>query len=358
MKSLLKYEIRKMLANRLAVVAVAAVLLLSAFLSLYTFQNMYAFDGKSSDGSGSAAVEIDKAIAEKYAGFLTNEKVRQMMSDFKPTSDLHGMNAKYLYQNASQSAVFARFSDINGNWNGLSVSDVFGNEAIKIGYVKGWIATSQNLAKVLLFLSIVIILLIAPVFAGEYGGVEHIILTSRYGKTKCAAAKAAASMIAAISITILAVSFHLLTARILYGTEGLDCSILFAPTEFIEGYIPFNITCGTVLKYQVLLSMMSAVSITGITLILSSVCKNQMLAFIASAAIYMMPVMLPISETSPLYRLVVLMPLYDSQAISIMSVEQMENGMLYAVWSVPAAFLLLLIGAMAGPRIFAKHQVS
>ena len=58
-----------------------------------------------------------------------------MMSDFAPTHDLHGLNAMYLYQNATQSAAFSRFSDKEGNWNGLSVSDVFGNEEIKIGYV-------------------------------------------------------------------------------------------------------------------------------------------------------------------------------------------------------------------------------
>ena len=55
-----------------------------------------------------------------------------------------------LYQNAMQSAAFARFSDMNGNWNGLSVSDVFGDEEIKIGYTDGWLSTSQNMVKILL----------------------------------------------------------------------------------------------------------------------------------------------------------------------------------------------------------------
>ena len=62
------------------------------------------------------------------------------MNDFAPTHDLHGLNAMYLYQNATQSAAFSRFSDKEGNWNGLSVSDVFGNEEIKIGYVDGWLS--------------------------------------------------------------------------------------------------------------------------------------------------------------------------------------------------------------------------
>ena len=288
---------------------------------------------------------------------LSGFEVRLMMSEFKPTQDLHGMNAKYIYQNALQSSVFSHFADIDGSWNGLSVADVFGDKEIKVGYVNGWLSTSQNMAKIFIVLSLVIILLIAPVFSGEYGGVDNIILTSKYGKTKCATAKVLASLLSAVFITTLVVIFNLLIAVAIYGTEGLDCSILFAPIDFLEGYIPFNITCGTVLKYQILLAFMSAISVTGIVLILSAVCKSQMIAFVISAAIHVIPIMLPISETSALYRIIVLMPLFYSQYISIMSVEQMHNGMLYAVWSIPVAIALVVIGSIISHKAFSKHQV-
>ena len=54
----------------------------------------------------------------------------------------YGLSAIYVYQNAMQSAAFSRFSDKEGNWNGLSVSDVFGNEEIKIGYLSSRIFSS------------------------------------------------------------------------------------------------------------------------------------------------------------------------------------------------------------------------
>ena len=345
MKNLIKFELRKILTKRFAVISVAAVLLLSLILSFSTLHSMYAFDGNGTEETGKAAVEIDKQIALKYEGKLTDNKVQQMMSEFKPTQDLHGMNAKYIYQNALQSSVFSHFADIDGSWNGLSVADVFGDKEIKVGYVNGWLSTSQNMAKIFIVLSLVIILLIAPVFSGEYGGVDNIILTSKYGKTKCATAKVLASLLSAVFITTLVVIFNLLIAVAIYGTEGLDCSILFAPIDFLEGYIPFNITCGTVLKYQILLAFMSAISVTGIVLILSAVC------------IHVIPIMLPISETSALYRIIVLMPLFYSQYISIMSVEQMHNGMLYAVWSIPVAIALVVIGSIISHKAFSKHQV-
>ena len=156
----------------------------------------------------------------------------------------------------------------------------------------------------------------------------------------------------------LVAAFNLLLALIFYGTEGLDCSILFAPSDYAEGFIPFNITCGTLLKYQILLAFTCTLSVTGITLLISAISKNQIVAFVASMAIFLFPVLLPITEANPLFRLIGLLPLHHVQAVSLLSVEQMSNGMLYAVWAIPTALLFLGIGAVISRRVFAKHQVS
>ena len=266
MKKLILFELRKVFSKRLALIALIGIILFSALLSFSTFQNKYAFDPNIGEGTGKTAVEIDKEIAAKYEGILTDEKVQQMMSDFAPTSDLHGLSAIYVYQNAMQSAAFSRFSDKEGNWNGLSVSDVFGNEEIKIGYVDGWLSTSKNMVRFFIALALAVIIMLAPIFSGEYEGVDNIILTSKYGKTKCATAKVAAGILTAILTTALVAAFNLLLALIFYGTEGLDCSILFAPSDYVEGFISFNITCGTLLKYQILLAFTCTLSVTGITL--------------------------------------------------------------------------------------------
>lgn len=358
MKKLILFELRKILSKRLACIALIGIFLFSALISFSTYQNKYAFDPNGGQGSGKMAVEIDKKIVAKYAGILTDEKVQQMMSDFAPTSDLHGLNAAYLYQNATQSAAFARFSDLNGNWNGRSVSDVFGEEKIKIGYVDGWLSTSRNMVRTFAVLAVAVIIMIAPVFSGEYEGVDNIILTSKYGKTKCATAKVIAGTLTAILTTALVAAFNLLLALIFYGTEGLDCSILFASSDYVEAFIPFNITCGTLLKYQILLAFTCTLSVTGMTLLLSAISKHQIAALAASMAIFLFPVLLPIAESNPLFRLVGLLPIYHVLAISLLSVEQMSNGMLYAVWAVPAALLFLGVGTVFSRRAFAKHQVS
>lgn len=358
MKRLLCFELRKILARRTALFSLAVLLLLSLALSLSTLQSMYAFDGQGREGSGLEAVKIDRELASRYGGVLTDESVSRMLENFRPQYDLHGMNAKYLYQNAVQSSVFARFADLDGNWNGLSVRDVFGAEEIKAGYVNGLLNTGSNLAKLFLALAFVLMFLLAPVFAGEYGGVDGIILSSRYGRTKCAAAKVLAALITVLLVWLLLSGLNLIFAFAVYGTEGLDCSILFAPVEFTEGFIPYNMRCGTLLGWQLLLGLSGALCAAGMALLFSSLCRSSLAAFAISAALYIMPVLLPVSEQSPLYRLLLLLPVYEAQYISLLSAPALNGGLPYALCAVSVSLPVALLLAYFAHRIFSARQVS
>ena len=120
----------------------------------------------------------------------------------------------------------------------------------------------------------------------------------------------------------------------------------------------FGLSLIHILKYQILLAFTCTLSVTGITLLISAISKNQIVAFVASMATFLFPVLLPITEANPLFRLIGLLPLYHVQAVSLLSVEQMNNGMLYAVWAIPTALVFLGIDAVISRRVFAKHQVS
>jgi ABC-type transport system involved in multi-copper enzyme maturation permease subunit len=353
MMTILVFELRKIFSKPLVIISLTGILLFSFLISFFTYKDKYAFDEGIGGGTGKTAVEIDKKIAARYEGILTDEKVQQMMVDFTPQFNLNGLNAAYVYRNAMQSAAYARFSDRDGNWNGLKVSDVFGDEEIKIGYVDGWLSTSQNMVKFFVALSLVLIIMLAPVFSAEYEGVDKIILTCKYGKTKCTTAKIVAGILSSVLATSLITLFSLLFAFIFYGKEGLDCSILFAPDAYTESFIPFNITCGTLLKYQILLAFTCALSVTGITLFLSAISKNQVVAMIASMTIFLLPALLPMGENNPLF----LIPIHHVLAFPLLSMKQMQNGVLYAIWAVPVALIFLGIGASASRHIFAKRQV-
>jgi hypothetical protein len=81
-------------------------------------------------------------------------------------------------------------------------------------------------------------------------------------------------------------------------------------------------------------------------------------ALVASAVVYIFPILLPISETNPLFRYIGLLPLYQAQFVSLMSVEQISGNVLYALMAVPVALVFIWIGVFISHRVFAKHQVS
>lgn len=356
MRTIIYYEWKKIFLKPLSKASFLIVILLSCLFAVSTYQNKYACDGKGREGTGKRAVEIDKDIARKYEGELTDAKVQEMLSDLMPkTEELHGMNAKYIYLNAMQSAAAAHFADRDGNWNGLSVRDVFGEEKIMIGYIDGWLAVSQDLVKIIIALTMAVIVLVAPVFSGEYRGTDQIILTSKYGKDRCTLAKVVTALIWAFILTTITIALYLTLAFWLYGKEGLSCSILFGGMSYAERFIPFNITCGTLLLYQVFLAYTGVTGAVGFTLFFSALCRSRMGALAASAAFYVLPVFLSVAETSPLFKLAVLFPVYHAQFVSLMSVGKMQGGLLHAVWAFPAAALLFLTGSAGGRRIFAGH---
>lgn len=108
MKQLMRFELKKIFMKRIVRMAVLGLLILNI---LFVFRLLFdvCFDGKSREGSGGAAVEIDQEISERYQGLLTDEKVGQMLEEFRPKVDTGGLNAACLYQNAFQSSVLPGF---------------------------------------------------------------------------------------------------------------------------------------------------------------------------------------------------------------------------------------------------------
>lgn len=145
------------------------------------------------------------------------------------------------------------------------------------------VSTSQNMARVCLMLNLLLILVTAPVFSGEYGTMDSLLLSARYGRSKCAAAKILAAFCA----------LNLTAGLALYGKSGLNANILFAPVDFAESYIPFPITCLTLLRYQTLLVFTCALGTVGLTLLFSALCGSPLSALALSLAAFALPAFLP-----------------------------------------------------------------
>lgn len=81
----------------------------------------------------------------------------------------------------------------------IKVFDVFGNEELKLAMWMVGFPPAETWCGFLSRLPFAVIIMLAPIFSGEYEGVDNIILTSKYGKTKCATAKVVAGIITAVS---------------------------------------------------------------------------------------------------------------------------------------------------------------
>ena len=342
MGTMIKYEIRKMITKKISLAALALLLIWSIVSAAASLNGMYAYDGVSEEGRGLEAVKIEKEISSKYEGLLTDKKVQQIINDFPVRNFPEGLDAKYAYSNSIQSAVYSNFVDKDGNYNGKTVKEIYGSNRIKIGYINGWNYTVRGMIQVFFALMIVIMLIISPVFSGDYGSMSSIVISSRYGKSKNASARIIAAFV---------ISFAL--ALVIYGTEGLDCSVLFSSADFEGGLVPYNITCMQMILYQLAMVLAGTVAVTGITVAASAVFRNQISALASSLFVFVLPMLIPIEEMSGLYRAIVTMPVFDVLFLAPMSLEQPNL--------VPAAVVAVVIAALGivtGKKVFGGYQLK
>ncbi len=73
MKNLIKFELRKILTKTLCGCFCCCRITIVVDTVFFTLHSMYAFDGNGTEETGKAAVEIDKQIALKYEGNLTEQ---------------------------------------------------------------------------------------------------------------------------------------------------------------------------------------------------------------------------------------------------------------------------------------------
>lgn len=353
MGTMIKYEIRKMLAKKISLAALALLLIWNVISVASALNGMYAYDGVSKESRGLEAVKMEKKIAAGYEGILTDKKVRQIIDDFPADNFIEGLDAKYAYNNSIQSAVYSHFVDKDGNYNRKTVKEIYGSNRIKIGYINGWNYTVRGMIQVFFALMIVIMLVISPVFSGDYGSMSSIVMSSRYGKSKNASARIIAAFVISFALAFITAVFNIAAALVIYGTEGLDCSVLFSSADFEGGLVPYNITCMQMILYQLAMMLAGTVAVTGITVAASAVFRNQISALAGSLFVFVLPMLIPIEEMSGLYRAIVTMPVFDVLFLAPMSLEQPNL--------VPAAVVAVVIAALgiaAGKKVFGDYQLK
>lgn len=358
MSELIRFEFNKLFFKKIVYVSLAAFgLLYIVMLYSWIFENGWAITQEGEMIYGMEATAYNEEIVTRYEGNLTDEKVQQILNEFARTDGTDTLDVS----NSVYYPIANLFANRDGTWNGKTVDEVFpefGRPPL-LGNSSRWEAFLYGLAYILMIGGIITVIVLSPVFSEEYSsGMDALILTSQYGKTRCVNAKIAASFLFSMAYTGIILALAFLAFYIGTGYYGWDADIQLS--EFLlYARIPNPIKCWQAAFWQVVLAVISSLTLTSLVLIISLVSKTPYVSIILAALVYLAPVM--INPSSELFRRLVL--LAPANLIQVSAVLGMKGFSLpgFHVPMIAAASLLMaaaiLIIWFCGRRIFAKHQV-
>lgn len=361
MGELIKLELKKIWANRLVLPGLLLLLLFNTanFCSTSVPSMAARVNDHEDYVHAMAAVHLEQNLAQRYGETLTDAAVSQMLTDFAFTEEFlartGGVNVVYLHNNFLQQAVQTYFAQPDGSFNGLTVAEAFDSETIRLGYTAGWLATAAYMLRVTLLLAVLIVIALAPVFAGEYAGMDALLLTARYGKTRLIWAKITAGLSFAAILTLFFLALNYGAAWLLFGKAGLDASILFT-ADNPYSLIKQNLSCGQLIIWQSRLAILAVLTAAAFTMALSAVMPNHYMALVAAAGLLFLPLMASLAPTHPLYQAWMLMPAYQLLANHLLAAEGGGTALL-AWWALPVDGLIIGAAIYGVRQAFAAHQV-
>lgn len=192
----------------------------------------------------------------------------------------------------------------------LQINDMV-KEPFSWKWTEGW---SDVLADMVSGLGIVMALFLAIVLSSLFAGEWHdntspLILTTRNGWKKLAAAKILTGVSFALELFMI-VAVGTVTLQLVYlGTEGWDMPI---QTIKMIAIAPMNMLQAEL--YEFAFTLLGAVGFAGVVMLISACCKSQVLALLLSLAVVYVPTAMHNSVPVPLSKAFDLLPLVGSGA--------------------------------------------
>lgn len=142
------------------------------------------------------------------------------------------------------------------------------------------------------FTAFAVAICVAGIFSGEYtSGVDALILSAKYGKTKQIAAKLFTGFCLAFLVSVFFFGSNLLEMGLVYGYEGADAPIQL---KLVTTSYPF-----TMLQYSLMLlglGILAVCVVAGITMLCSAKMKSTFPVIIVVFILLFIPIMLMIPE--------------------------------------------------------------
>lgn len=307
MKSLLPFELKKLIGKKAVLVAFIATLL-AIFGLFYTNFFIGQISGSSIDKiRGRDAVEINKQFAEEHTGQLSNDLLIRTIKDY--TLGVEGEDSVFNVYGYYVTEHFApKFRDYYLNLkegesidfskiNPKSQTDLGSSlpfEELKLGNFAPWnqLFLVANSAFILILL--LSIYLIAPVFSEDTAkNMNPILLTTRYGRNKLTITKIISSYLISISVFIVFYAIILAVFAWYFGFSGWDTSVQLN-LYWINSSVnimafPEKMTLLGTFINLVIYQFVGLILITAISILISSKVKSSLTVFALSAASIFVP---------------------------------------------------------------------
>ncbi len=359
MMQMIGYEFGKIFHKKI----VYGALLFVAFmgLSIYTARGS-GMEGVLVDGtyySGREAVRLNREIAARYGGPVTEEKIREILETYGPDSP----DGAFWVVNAAYDTISTFWAENDGSFNGVGVREAFpayeDQREMVWDYNAGWINFMETGMYTMIFVGCLLVIALSPVFSEEYTrGTDALILTSRYGKGRCAWAKLLASYLFTLLCTGVLLLSISLGFFLDYGLSGGGCSVQLNNHFFLAG-TPYFLTSMEAAGLCLLLWVSGSLILTAFTLLISALCRTSFLAVVGALCAYGLPSLFAqfgmppeLFSLNPVWCFLVEQPIMIPKFFG-------ESGTGFSYVWVIAGFALLMTGVSfwLGRRIFAGHQV-
>ena len=226
---------------------------------------------------------------------------------------------------------------------------------LQYGYYEGWEVIISSF-ELLMFALLAICMVAAPVFSGEYQtGTDAVLLSAKYGKTKLATAKIAATFLFGTVAFILHIIVACGLPLIAFGADGWNLPLQIANTA-----IPYPFTFLQAVLINIGIIFLVLFAMIGFTLFLSSKMKSPYLVLIILVPILFIPLFLTPNGTAGGYNLALfLLPYRAAMPEFGKYISYQFGGLVLDVLTVRVilyALLTLIMLPLAGLG-FKKHQV-
>ena len=421
MARLILFELKKMLSRRVALAAnIGVAVFLVGIMALNVVQNKTA-NAHGQIVSGTEAIAVARAEAEKYAGPVSAERAAQDIAAYQERlfARIDRDAVTQMTGSAVYDLMFQHFSDeevydlYNPYWSWLlrpwrlageepaqtaarvtpeMAADWYGAVAqltqqalddgqggmweyseaeraywtdlragmptpVTYGYSGGW-DNVVNCAAFLVFAILAVCVTLAPTFSFEYGsGADAVVLATRRGRSQLVVAKVVAALAYATAYFALCAAVIVGVSLAFYGADGFGLSI-----QSMALSSPYPLTAGQAALACVGLMYAACLGFACLTLAVSSRTRSTLAVFLADVVLVLLTGLVPSAGVGVLERALALFPLnFSNFNVLFSALESYPLGpvVLDVISMVLLVYAaLVLVATPVAAVSFRRHQVA